>query len=69
MTHTLALVANVRRGTPSPYETDWCRATRRHRLLTDLLVRARRQPAPASRIMPTVARLPRLFAAAVNALA
>ncbi|MET8571057.1 NAD(P)/FAD-dependent oxidoreductase [Streptomyces sp. NPDC004783] len=64
-----ALVANVRRGTPGRYETDWCRATRRHRLMTDLLVRARRQPALASRITPTAARLPRLFAAAVNALA
>ena len=64
-----ALVANVRRGTPSRYESDWSRATRRHRLLTDLLVRARQQPALAPHIMPTAARLPRLFAAAVNALA
>ncbi|MEU9591081.1 NAD(P)/FAD-dependent oxidoreductase [Streptomyces sp. NPDC048219] len=64
-----ALVANVRRGTPGRYETDWCRATRRHRLLTDLLVRARRQPALASLIVPTAVRLPRVFAAAVNALA
>jgi flavin-dependent dehydrogenase len=64
-----ALVANVRRGTPSRYETDWRRATRHHRLLTELLVRARQQPALAPRIVPTAARLPRLFAAAVNALA
>ncbi|MEJ1202832.1 MULTISPECIES: NAD(P)/FAD-dependent oxidoreductase [unclassified Streptomyces] len=64
-----ALVANVRRGTPSRYETDWRRVTRRHRLLTELLVRARQQPALAPVIMPTAARLPRLFAAAVNALA
>ncbi|GAB2745741.1 NAD(P)/FAD-dependent oxidoreductase [Streptomyces bullii] len=64
-----ALVANLRRGTPSRYENDWCRATRRHRLLTEALVRARQQPALASRITPTAARLPRLFAAVVNALA
>jgi flavin-dependent dehydrogenase len=63
-----ALVANVRRGTPTRYETDWRRATRRHRLLTELLVRARQQPALALRITPTATRLPRLFAAAVNAL-
>jgi flavin-dependent dehydrogenase len=69
LTGAEALVANVRRGTPSRYETDWARTTRRHRLLTDLLVRARQQPALASRIMPTAERLPRLFAAAVNALA
>ncbi|PAZ12699.1 monooxygenase [Streptomyces sp. SA15] len=69
LTGAEALVANVRRGTPSRYETDWSRATRRHRLLTDVLVRARQQPALAPHIMPTAARLPRLFAAAVNALA
>ncbi|WP_030399522.1 MULTISPECIES: NAD(P)/FAD-dependent oxidoreductase [unclassified Streptomyces] len=64
-----ALVANLRRGTPGRYETDWRRATRRHRLLTELLLRARLQPALAPRIMPTAARLPRVFSAAVNALA
>ncbi|MGV9288441.1 NAD(P)/FAD-dependent oxidoreductase [Streptomyces sp. NPDC003719] len=69
LTGAEALVANVRRGTPGRYESDWLRATRRHRLLTDLLVRARQQPALASHIMPTAARLPRLFAAAVNTLA
>nr|WP_234325651.1 NAD(P)/FAD-dependent oxidoreductase [Streptomyces sp. NRRL S-146] len=69
LTGAQALVANVRRGTPGRYEADWNRATRRHRLLTDLLVRARRRPALAPLIMPTAARLPRVFAAAVNALA
>ena len=64
-----ALVANLRRGTPGRYEADWRRATRRHRLLTELLLRARLQPALAPRIMPTAARLPRVFSAAVNALA
>ncbi|MFA3875709.1 NAD(P)/FAD-dependent oxidoreductase [Streptomyces sp. MMCC 100] len=69
LTGAEALVANLRRGTPSRYETDWRKATRRHRLLTELLVRARLQPALAPHIMPTAARLPRLFTAAVNALA
>jgi flavin-dependent dehydrogenase len=64
-----ALVTNLRRGTLSRYETDWRHATRRHRLLTEVLVRARLQPVFAPRIMPTAARLPRLFTAAVNALA
>ncbi|WP_328564088.1 NAD(P)/FAD-dependent oxidoreductase [Streptomyces coelicoflavus] len=64
-----ALVDNVRRGSPGRYEADWNRATRRHRLLTELLVRARQQPALAPRIVPTAERLPHLFAAAVNALA
>ncbi|MEW2250638.1 NAD(P)/FAD-dependent oxidoreductase [Streptomyces sp. NPDC006975] len=68
LTGAEALVANVRRGTPDRYEADWCRATRSHRVLTDLLVRARQQPALASRIVPTATRLPRVFAAAVNAL-
>jgi flavin-dependent dehydrogenase len=69
LTGAEALVANVRRGTPRLYETDWRRATRRHRFLTEILVRARQQPALAFRITPTATRLPRLFAAAVNALA
>lgn len=69
LTGAQALVANVCRGTPARYETDWRRATRRHRLLTDLLLRARRHPALAHRITPAAARLPALFTAAVNALA
>ncbi|MDG9717241.1 NAD(P)/FAD-dependent oxidoreductase [Streptomyces sp. DH24] len=69
LTGARALVDNVRRGTPSRYEADWNRATRRHRILTELLVRARQQPALAPHIVPTAARLPRLFASAVNALA
>ncbi|MET8893937.1 NAD(P)/FAD-dependent oxidoreductase [Streptomyces albogriseolus] len=63
-----ALVVNLRRGTPGRYDTDWARATRRYRVLTELLVRTRQQPALASHIVPVAARLPRLFAAAVDAL-
>ncbi|MFF8592409.1 NAD(P)/FAD-dependent oxidoreductase [Streptomyces sp. NPDC015220] len=64
-----ALVRNIRRGTPARYEGDWRRATRRHRLLTESLVRARQRPVLGPLIVPTAARLPRLFAAAVDALA
>ncbi|MFF7319772.1 NAD(P)/FAD-dependent oxidoreductase [Streptomyces albogriseolus] len=63
-----ALVANLRRGTPGRYDTDWARATRRYRVLTELLVRTRQQPVLAPHIVPMAARLPRLFAAAVDAL-
>ncbi|MFF0809476.1 NAD(P)/FAD-dependent oxidoreductase [Streptomyces albogriseolus] len=63
-----ALVANLRRGTPGRYDTDWARATRRYRLLTELLVRTRQRPALAPHIVPVAARLPRLFAAVVDAL-
>ncbi|GHE61696.1 oxidoreductase [Streptomyces spiralis] len=69
LTGAEALVANLRRSTPSRYETDWSRATRRHRLLTELLVGARQRPALAPRIVPAAACLPRLFTAVVNALA
>jgi flavin-dependent dehydrogenase len=64
-----ALVDSVRLGAPGRYETAWNRATRRHRLLTELLVRARQEPALAPRIVPAAERLPRVFSATVNALA
>ncbi|MFD7962158.1 NAD(P)/FAD-dependent oxidoreductase [Streptomyces zaomyceticus] len=63
------LVDQLRRGSPGTYEAAWRRTTRRHRLLTDCLVRARQRPRLADRIVPTAARLPRAFALAVNALA
>ncbi|MGW0083060.1 NAD(P)/FAD-dependent oxidoreductase [Streptomyces sp. NPDC003393] len=69
LTGAEALVANLSRATPSRYETDWSRATRRHRILTELLVGARQRPALAARIVPTAACLPGLFTAVVNALA
>ncbi|MCP9994062.1 NAD(P)/FAD-dependent oxidoreductase [Streptomyces albogriseolus] len=68
LTGARALVANLRRGTPGRYDTDWARATRRYRVLTELLVRTRQQPALAPHIVPMAARLPWLFAAAVDAL-
>ncbi|MDN3270633.1 NAD(P)/FAD-dependent oxidoreductase [Streptomyces sp. MA15] len=68
LTGARALVANLRTGTPGRYDADWARATRRYRVLTEALVRARQQPALAPHIVPVAARLPRLFAAAVQAL-
>jgi flavin-dependent dehydrogenase len=63
------LVDRLRRGTPGSYETAWQRATLRHRLLTHGLLRARQQPRLADLIVPTAARLPRVFTLAVDALA
>ncbi|MFI9467191.1 NAD(P)/FAD-dependent oxidoreductase [Streptomyces sp. NPDC052492] len=68
LTGARALVTNLCRGTPGRYDADWSRATRRYRILTDLLVRARQQPALGPHIVPVAARLPRLFGAVVNAL-
>ncbi|MFJ8187649.1 NAD(P)/FAD-dependent oxidoreductase [Streptomyces sp. NPDC096105] len=68
LTGARALVANLRTGTPGRYDADWARATRRYRVLTEALVRARQQPVLAPHIVPVAARLPRLFAAAVQAL-
>ncbi|MGW5902972.1 NAD(P)/FAD-dependent oxidoreductase [Streptomyces althioticus] len=68
LTGARALVANLRRGTPARYGADWARATRRYRVLTELLVGVRQRPALAPHIVPVAARLPRVFAAAVNAL-
>ncbi|ASO20859.1 flavin-dependent dehydrogenase [Actinoalloteichus hoggarensis] len=64
-----ALVDSLRRGRPQDYERSWSRATRRHRLLTECLVAARRNPLTASRIVPAATRLPVVFGAVVNALA
>ncbi|MFD4374847.1 NAD(P)/FAD-dependent oxidoreductase [Streptomyces sp. NPDC058486] len=63
------LVDQLRRGSPAAYATAWQRATLRHRLLTDCLLRVRQRPRLADRIVPTAARLPRAFSLAVNALA
>ncbi|MFD5764779.1 NAD(P)/FAD-dependent oxidoreductase [Streptomyces sp. NPDC127049] len=69
LTGAEVLVDNVLRGTPDRYDGDWRRATRRHRLLTDVLVQVRQQPALAPLVVPAAERLPRVFTAVVNALA
>ena len=64
-----AAVAAVVAGDPGRYERDWRRVTRRHDLLTQGLVTATRHQAVRRRIVPTAARLPRVFETAVNQLA
>ncbi|MEV2212367.1 NAD(P)/FAD-dependent oxidoreductase [Streptomyces sp. NPDC050997] len=63
------LVRCVRDDRPLDYEQAWRRASRRHRLLTDTLVRLRARPRLAHLIVPTAARLPSLFTGLVNGLA
>ncbi|APE25838.1 MULTISPECIES: NAD(P)/FAD-dependent oxidoreductase [Streptomyces] len=63
------LIDQLRRGSPRGYEAAWRRATFRHRLLTDCLVRARQHPWLADKIVPAASRLPPVFSLAVNALA
>ncbi|MFI1968557.1 monooxygenase [Streptomyces cinnamoneus] len=55
-------------GRPDAYEAAWYRLTRRHRVLTECLVRACEHPRAAGLIVPAACRLPRLFSAAVHAL-
>lgn len=64
-----ALVACVRAGRPQDYDRAWRQVSRRYRLLTGSLLWARGRPGLARRIVPTAARFPALFAAAVNQLA
>lgn len=63
------LVRCVRGDRPLEYEHAWRRASRRHRLLTDTLVRIRAHPRLTHLIVPTAVRLPSLFAGLVNGLA
>jgi len=63
------LVRCVRDDRPLDYEHAWRRASRRHRLLTDTLVRLRAHPRLAHLIVPTAVRLPALFTGLVNGLA
>ena len=62
------LVRCVRGDRPEDYELAWRRASLRHRLLTDTLVRLRTHPRLTRLIVPTAARLPSLFAGLVNGL-
>ena len=63
------LVACVRDGRPGEYERAWREASRRQRLLTSSLLWLCQRPSTAPRIVPLAARLPAVFAAAVNRLA
>ncbi|XVQ82659.1 NAD(P)/FAD-dependent oxidoreductase [Microbispora siamensis] len=64
-----ALVGCLRAGRPEEYENAWRRLSRRSRLLTAALVRARRHPPAARMIVPAARRLPAVFGAAVRSLA
>ncbi|MEU3184075.1 NAD(P)/FAD-dependent oxidoreductase [Streptomyces sp. NPDC006923] len=63
-----AAVACLRAGRPQDYEGRWRKLTRRHRLLTEGLLRFSGHAAGARLVVPAAARMPSVFAAAVRAL-
>ncbi|MFD5782161.1 NAD(P)/FAD-dependent oxidoreductase [Streptomyces sp. NPDC126933] len=63
-----AAVRCLRAGRPQDYEGLWRALSRRHRLLTEGLLRVSGHAAGARLIVPAAARLPSVFAAAVRAL-
>ncbi|WP_330177181.1 NAD(P)/FAD-dependent oxidoreductase [Streptomyces sp. NBC_01498] len=63
-----AAVRALAEGRPETYPAAWGKLTRRHRLLTEGLLRAARGPRAARLVVPAAARFPSLFAAAVHAL-
>ncbi|MFF0157926.1 NAD(P)/FAD-dependent oxidoreductase [Streptomyces sp. NPDC005263] len=69
LTGAAQLVRCVREDRPLAYEHAWRRASRRHRLLTETLVRLRARPGAAHLIVPAAVRLPSLFTGLVNGLA
>jgi flavin-dependent dehydrogenase len=64
-----AAVACLVRGRPQDYDAAWLRVTRRQRLLTHALLTARHLPGAGRLLVPAADRMPRVFTAAVNALA
>ena len=64
-----AAVAAIVDDEPGRYEREWHTITRRYRWLTTALLGATRPPSLRRVLVPTAARLPGVFAAAVNALA
>jgi flavin-dependent dehydrogenase len=63
------LVGCLIRNRPQDYERAWQRVTWRSRLITSGLLWARRRPGIGRAVVPVAARLPKVFAAAVNQLA
>ncbi|MET9437291.1 FAD-dependent monooxygenase [Streptomyces sp. NPDC006551] len=63
-----AAVACLAAGRPEDYPAQWARLTRRHRLLTEALLRATRYAAVSRLIVPAARRAPAVFRAAVHAL-
>ena len=64
-----ALVRALVSGRPRDYDAAWRALSRRHRVLTEALLTARRRPGTARLIVPAAHRVPALFGAIVNALA
>lgn len=64
-----AAVRSVRDGRPQDYARHWRSLTREYRWLTTGLVTATRLPAARRALVPIAGRLPRVFGAAVEALA
>jgi flavin-dependent dehydrogenase len=62
-------VAAVAAGDPRRYEQDWHAVTRRYRMITASLLGATRVGPVRRALVPTAARLPFAFSAAVNSLA
>ncbi|GGO87897.1 NAD(P)/FAD-dependent oxidoreductase [Wenjunlia tyrosinilytica] len=63
-----AAVRCLARGRPQDYEQRWRGLSRRHRLLTEGLVRLSAHPAASRLVVPAASRIPPLFNAAVHAL-
>jgi hypothetical protein len=59
----------IRDDRPLAYEQAWRKVSRRHRLLTESLLRVRQHPRLARRIVPAATRFPTVFTALVNQLA
>jgi flavin-dependent dehydrogenase len=64
-----AAVDAVLAGRPQAYELAWRRLGWRHNLITQGLLTATRHRALRTRLVPAAARMPGLFALAVNQLA
>jgi flavin-dependent dehydrogenase len=69
MAQARAAVAAIVAGAPAGYEAEWRRLTRRYELMTRALVGATSTATGRRVLVPFAVALPRLFGAAVNALA
>lgn len=63
-----AAVRCLRMGRPQAYERAWRQLSRRHRLLTEALVRVSSRPTGARLVVPAASLMPPVFTAAVHAL-
>jgi flavin-dependent dehydrogenase len=63
-----AVVRCLRAGRAQDYERAWRRLSRRHRLMTEALVRVSCRPRASGLVVPAASWMPPVFAAAVQAL-